>query len=345
MEIPAQTPDFSLKTYNTFGIDASCHSFCQIDSAQNLQNFLQEHPTLQPSDFFVLGGGSNLLLVNDLKKIVLYNQIKGIQLQAAQGNKTIIQVGGGVAWNDLVEWSLMQGLGGIENLSLIPGSVGAAPIQNIGAYGVELKDVFHKLEAISLEDGSIRMFTKDECDFGYRNSVFKKELKALYFISAVYLELTNADHTIHADYGAIQTEMARRSISTPRPADISEIVVAIRKSKLPDPDEIGNSGSFFKNPVVDQQTIMRLNKSFPDLRYYELGNKEFKLAAGWLIEKAGWKGKTIGNVACFKNQALVIVNLGNATGKEIWNHALRVIESVDQMFQVRLEPEVNILGL
>lgn len=335
--------NLSLKPYNTFGIDVRCDEFVEVHDLKSLEHILLSHDYKPAGHYFILGGGSNILLRDRIKKIVLYNQIKGLNIVESKGNETIIAAGGGEIWNDLVMWALANGLGGIENLSLIPGSVGAAPIQNIGAYGVELKDVFYKLDAIHLETAKKRSFYAEECDFAYRNSVFKTALKGQYFITKVYLKLTNSNHILNTSYGAIQQELTDQGILEPGIKDVSNSIISIRRSKLPDPKELGNSGSFFKNPVVSEYQLNQLKSDFPDLRYFPFGERQFKLAAGWLIEQAGWKGKRIGETGCYKHQSLVIVNYGQATGKEVWNHAERVIKSVHEKFGVSLEPEVNIL--
>jgi len=330
--------NFSLKDYNSFGIDVQASSFYSIPSESALQTLLKN--IHQP--IFILGGGSNLLLTKDLTANVLYNQIEGIELVQEDEKTVHIKVGGGVVWDSCVSWAVKRNYGGIENLSLIPGSVGAAPIQNIGAYGVELKDVFVSLDAIELSTGNKKTFNKDDCAFAYRNSVFKNELKGSYFISYVTLELQKQPE-LNLSYGAIKDKLLEQDILNPSIADVSNTVKIIRRSKLPDPAELGNSGSFFKNPVITKSEFDRLEKEFDKLKYYAQKDGTFKIPAGWLIEQCGWKGKRIGNTGSYAKQALVIVNYGNATGEEIELHALNVKKSVYAKFGILLEAEVNIL--
>jgi len=330
--------NYSLKNYNSFGIDVQAAKFYAIRNEQELQTLLKDIS----APIFVLGGGSNLLLTKDLNATVLYNQIKAIEIVQENDTTVQIKVGGGVVWDDCVSWAVEHGYGGIENLSLIPGSVGAAPIQNIGAYGVELKDVFVLLEAIDLETGEKKLFTKKECAFGYRNSIFKSEYKGAYFITYVHLQLQKQP-VLNLSYGAILDKLKEKNIDKPTILDVSNTVKEIRKTKLPDPAEIGNSGSFFKNPVVSKQEFQRLENEFKDLRYYAQEDGKYKIPAGWLIEQCGWKGKRIGNTGSYAKQALVIVNYGGATGDEVEQHALNVKKSVYAKFGILLEAEVNIL--
>ncbi len=330
--------NFSLKEYNSFGIDVNASHFCAIHSEDQLKEILKK--ISQP--IFVLGGGSNLLLTKDLNATVLYNQIKGIE-RVAENEKTIlIKVGGGVVWDDCVSWAVAHSYAGIENLSLIPGSVGAAPIQNIGAYGVEVKDVFISLDAIDLNTGKKVSFKKEDCGFAYRNSVFKNQYKGQFFISYVYLELQK-EAKLNLAYGAIKEKLAEQKISEPTIKDVSDTVKAIRRMKLPDPAELGNSGSFFKNPVISEEEFQRLASEFSDLKYYAQEDGNYKIPAGWLIEECGWKGKRIGNTGSYAKQALVIVNYGDASGEEVEQHALNVKKSVYAKFGILLEAEVNIL--
>ncbi|MCC7245407.1 MAG: UDP-N-acetylmuramate dehydrogenase, partial [Saprospiraceae bacterium] len=257
--------------------------------------------------------------------------------------KVWVTFGGGEIWHDVVLWSIKQNLGGIENMSLIPGAIGAAPVQNIGAYGVELKDVFVKLEAIDM-NGQIREFSKEECQFGYRDSIFKREAKGKYWITSVTLALTPQErHQLNLNYGDIRNTLEKRGIDHPTIADVSQAVIDIRKIKLPDPAVIGNCGSFFKNPETDRSVLERIRQQRPDAPAYDLPDGRVKIPAGWLIEQCGWKGKRVGNTGSYEKQALVLVNYGGATGEEVGQLAWRIIESVEQQFGVRLEPEVNLL--
>ena len=289
----------------------------------------------------ILGGGSNVLLTEDLKGLVIKNEIKGIYKMAETSDEVIIAIGGGESWHGLVMWAVENGLGGIENLSLIPGSVGAAPIQNIGAYGVELKDIFHQLEAIELDTGRMQIFNSNECQFGYRDSIFKNELKGRYFITKVILRLSKI-HQLNTSYGAVSEILMDSNIENPTIRDVSNAVIKIRQIKLPDPAEIGNSGSFFKNPEIEITHFQQLRSLFPNIVFYEISSGKIKIPAGWLIETAGWKGKRVGDVGTHEKQALVLINHGNATGIDILNLANRIQYDVIEKFGISLMPEVNI---
>lgn len=290
----------------------------------------------------VLGGGSNILLTDNVPGLIIKNEIDGIAIAEVSKEETLIEVGGGVEWHDLVLWAIGNDLGGIENLSLIPGSVGAAPIQNIGAYGVELKDVFHSLEAVELATGKVHTFNLSDCNFGYRDSYFKKEGKGKYFISKVRLKLSVRNHELNLSYGAIERTLEEMEVQNPTVQDVSHAVISIRRSKLPDPKEIGNSGSFFKNPELSKEDFNPLFEQYPNIPKYELPNEKVKVPAGWLIEQAGWKGKRFGDIGCHEKQALVLVNYGNGNGKDIWDLAQKIQNSVKDKFGVQLTPEVNI---
>ena len=332
----------SLRQYNSFGLDAHAQLLARITSVEMLQVVLATHPDTPK---YVLGGGSNCLFVEDLVSgLMLKNEIIGKEVIETQDDYTIIKVGGGENWHELVLWCVAQGLGGIENLSLIPGTVGAAPIQNIGAYGVELKDVFEGLEAVDLSTGAIQSFSHADCHFGYRSSIFKSELKGKLFITQVSLRLRHREHRLNTSYGAINSYLEKQEVSDVTIASISEAVIAIRRSKLPDPQEIGNAGSFFKNPEIPRSQFEILQKKFPSIVHYPGSNDLIKVPAGWLIEQCGWKGKRIGEVGCYVNQALVIVNYGKATGQDIRLHAERVQQSVADKFGIVITPEVNIIG-
>jgi len=327
----------NLKKLNTFGLPAMAKQYVEIHSVADLQLFVKtDH-----GDPHILGGGSNVLLTGDVPGVVLKNEIKGVGIEHATDQHSVVWAGGGVVWHELVMWSLQQNLGGLENLSLIPGSVGAAPIQNIGAYGVELKDVFHHLEAVDLATGRFREFSNEECGFGYRDSVFKNEIKGKYFITKVFLKLAK-EPAVQTSYGAIQQVLAEWKTGAPTIQDVSRAVIQIRRSKLPDPREIGNSGSFFKNPEIPVAKFEKLAAAFPSIVSYPLPNGNIKIPAGWLIEKAGWKGKRFGDAGCHEKQALVLVNYGSATGKEIWQLAVQIQDSIKVMFGIELMPEVNI---
>ncbi|MEO1258353.1 MAG: UDP-N-acetylmuramate dehydrogenase [Bacteroidota bacterium] len=328
---------YSLRKLNTFGLDVNAEKFAEFHSEADLQSLL--NAGIRP--IRILGGGSNLLLTENLTGLIIKNEIKGIKIIAETEGEIIVSIGGGEVWHELVLWALENNYGGLENLSLIPGSVGAAPIQNIGAYGVELKDIFQRLEAVSVDSGKIKTFDKEACQFGYRMSIFKNELKGKYVITRVHLRLTKK-HEINIEYGAIRNILTSKKIINPTIQDVSEAVIEIRQSKLPDPEEIGNSGSFFKNPVISKGQFQRLEKENPEVVYYKLENDQYKIPAGWLIEKAGWKGKRMGGAGCHEKQALVLVNHGNATGTEIRNLANKIQYDVMEKFGVGLIPEVNI---
>lgn len=339
--------NISLKNYNTFGIDATASQFASVNSIADLLDILAKK-----SAIFVLGGGSNLLLTDDLNKLVLHVDLKGINIIKETENDILIKVLAGENWHDFVLWCIENGFGGLENLSLIPGNVGTSPIQNIGAYGVEMKDCFHKLNAIEIDTQNTRVFTKDECEFGYRNSIFKNELKGKYIITSVIFKLTKQHHKLNASYGAIQTELEKRKIKEPTIKDISDVVIDIRNSKLPNPKEIGNSGSFFKNPVVSKEQFLELQKKYPQIPFYEIKatqnsklitHNSFKIPAGWLIEQCGFKGKRFGDAGVHKKQALVLVNYGNATGQEIYALAQKIQQTVLDTFGIELAIEVNVV--
>jgi len=289
----------------------------------------------------ILGGGSNILLVSKEIERVLKIDIRGIEEVKEETSHIYVNAGAGENWNDFVQYTLSRNWGGLENLSLIPGQVGAAPIQNIGAYGVELKDVFFELEAYDREDRKVYAFGVNDCKFGYRDSIFKSERKGRYIILNVTFRL-NKTPVLKTSYGAIREELKKMNVKSPSIRDISNAVIAIRRSKLPDPKDIGNAGSFFKNPIVNQEQFLSLSKKYADLPAYPHEDQLVKLAAGWLIEQSGWKGYRKGDAGVHENQALVLVNYGNATGSEILDLSKRITESVLKKFGVALEREVNI---
>jgi UDP-N-acetylmuramate dehydrogenase len=329
----------SLKPYNTFGLSARAKLLARVTDVLGLQRILAD-ASVKKEARFVLGGGSNILLTKDIDGLVIKNEIGGIEMVEETSDSFLIRSGAGVVWHQLVLHAIRNGYAGIENLSLIPGNVGAAPMQNIGAYGVELKDVFHSLEAVEMKSGEVRKFEAEECEFGYRESVFKHKLKGQYIISSVTLRL-NKKPSLNTSYGAIEEELERLCVQSPSIEDVSRAVINIRQSKLPDPNELGNSGSFFKNPVVPTSKYEELKSKHPNIPGYPAGN-ETKLAAGWLIEQCGWKGKVVGNTGSHSKQALVLVNYGNATGVEIFNLSEQIMHSVYDTFGVQLEREVNV---
>lgn len=294
-------------------------------------------------ELFILGGGSNVLLTRDVDGFVLRMNIRGKEIISENNQHVLVRVGAGENWHEFVMHALDQGWGGIENLSLIPGTVGAAPMQNIGAYGIEVESVFDHLRAVNRNDGSVRTFNKEECAFGYRESVFKTTLKNQYIICDVTLRLNKPPHALNTSYGAIQQVLSERNIDNPTIRDVSEAVISIRRSKLPDPAEIGNSGSFFKNPVIPLARYRDLQTEYPEIPGYKVSDNSVKVPAGWLIEQCGWKGHVRDNIGVHKNQALVLVNYGGGKGEDIKKLAQDIQKSVTDRFGIGLKPEVNII--
>lgn len=329
----------SLQPFNTFGIQASSKTFIKIEEEQDLQGLFQAGYFAEP--FFVLGGGSNVLFTKDYEGLIILMANKGIS-HFIEGNHIYVTAKAGVVWNDLVWHCIDHNFAGLENLALIPGTVGASPVQNIGAYGTELMDIFHSCQAFDTHTGTFTAFKNEDCKFTYRDSIFKSTHKGRFIITSVTYKL-GMKSTINRSYGAINAELAKRNIDEPTIKDIAEVVSYIRVEKLPDPSQIGNAGSFFKNPIIRVEIFNKLKQEFPDIVYYPMDVSNVKLAAGWLIESCGWKGKIDGQVAAWKNQALVITNLGNATGSEIYDTSSKIVNDVFQKFHVTLEREVNIL--
>jgi len=330
----------SLKNYNTFGIDVKAKEFLEINTEEELIKVLAVY---KDKPIFIMSGGSNMLLTKNIDALVLHIAIKGIVTNPQLDHSVLISANAGENWHDFVQFCISSDFGGLENLSLIPGYVGSAPIQNIGAYGVELKDNFISCEAIHITTGKKRIFDKKECNFGYRNSIFKNELKGKYIITKATFGLSSKKHVLNKSYGAIENELLERKIINPTIKDISEAVIRIRKSKLPDPSEIGNSGSFFKNPVISTNDFNKIQKSYPDIPHYKVDNSSTKIPAGWLIEQCGFKGKRWGDAGVHSKQALVLVNYNNATGQEILNLSKKIQKTVHEKFNVALETEVNII--
>lgn len=332
--------NFSLRNLNTFGVEAIAKWYTEINTEQDLVELFRDRQW-QDEKKLVLGGGSNMLFTHDYDGLVIKINIRGME-HHVEGHHVYIKAGGGEVWHNLVMYAVNRNFAGLENLSLIPGSVGASPIQNIGAYGVELKDVFYECRAFEIKTGEFKVFSKAECAFGYRDSIFKSEHKGEYIITKVTFRLSTTPK-LNTSYGAIEHELQNRHITSPSLKDISEVVSHIRVSKLPDPATIGNAGSFFKNPVISIEKFKQLESTFPDIVHFSLPEGKVKLAAGWLIEKCGWKGKKVGNTGTWKNQALVLVNHGNATGNEVFALSEEIINSVKTRFNVDLEREVNII--
>jgi UDP-N-acetylmuramate dehydrogenase len=333
--------NISLKSYNTFSIDATAKYFSSFSSLDDLNEILNSRLSTLNSQL-VLGGGSNILLTKNFDGLVLKNEIKGIEVVKEDDDHIYVKTGAGENWHQFVLHCVNNNYAGIENLSLIPGNVGASPMQNIGAYGVEIKDVFHELEAFHRHDKSIERFSLEDCAFGYRESVFKNKYKAQFVITSVTYRL-NKRPSFNTSYGAINLELERIGANELSIQAISQAVINIRTSKLPDPKQIGNAGSFFKNPIISNGQFNELKKSFPNIVAFPSGSDHTKLAAGWLIEQCGWKGFRKNDAGCYSKQALVLVNYGNATGQEIFELSEQIINSVKINFGVELEREVNII--
>lgn len=332
--------DFSLQSLNTFGIAAKTRYFFELTETQQIEPLLNSE-IYQHNQVLWLGGGSNMLLTGDFNGLVVKIALTGRAMEQINEQETLLRAAAGENWHHLVEYAVQNNLGGIENLALIPGNVGTAPIQNIGAYGVELKDCFESLRAYDLQERRFVNFSREECQFGYRDSLFKRDGKGRYLILELSLRLRHRQHQVNTRYGSLRKEL--EAVSKPDIREVANAVIRIRQSKLPDPKEIGNSGSFFKNPVVPLSDYERLRQQFPDIVAYPAGDQKLKLAAGWLIEQAGWKGHRAGDAGVHKKQALVLVNYGEASGKEIEALAIKIQVSVFRKFAVHLEPEVNII--
>lgn len=330
----------SLQPYNTFGIHARATSYCNITNETTLIDVLKNE---KDQALFVLGGGSNILLTKDIDALVLHINLKGIEVVKDVDDTVFVKAMAGENWHQFVLWCLEHNYGGIENLSLIPGNVGTSPIQNIGAYGTELKDVFENCEAINISNQEKRIFKKEDCKFGYRESIFKQDLKGKYIITSVTFRLSKNNHKLHTNYGAIQEHLKALGIKNPTIKDISNAVIAIRQSKLPDPKDIGNSGSFFKNPVISISQFEQLQTNFPEVPFYKVSDTLVKVPAGWLIEQAGFKGKRFNNYGVHNKQALVLVNYGDAKGSDIKKLAKLIQNTVERLFNISIETEVNII--
>lgn len=346
--------NISLKPYNTFGVEANAKYFAEVNSVEELVTLLEEVKTFNHDNtqsltnsptlpLLFLGGGSNLLFTKDFEGLVVKLNLKGISEEMMNETDVIVTAKAGENWHNFVVYCLEKNYGGLENLSLIPGNVGTSPMQNIGAYGTEIKDIFVNCKVLNLETLEVEEFDREKCRFGYRDSIFKQEGRGKYVILEVTFALTTVNHKIKTEYGAIKGELEKMGIQNPTIQDVSKAVIAIRQSKLPDPKVTGNAGSFFKNPTIPKAQFDELQQKFPDIHFYPTGEM-VKVLAGWLIEQCGWKGKQIGNVASNKLQALVIINAtGNASGKEIFDFSAEIINSVKEKFGIELEREVNII--
>jgi UDP-N-acetylmuramate dehydrogenase len=332
--------NFSLKNYNTFGIEAKAKQFVAVHSISELQTVLQE---CRETKKFILGGGSNMLLTKDIDALVIHIDLKGKKVLRQDDDFVWVESQAGENWHEFVLWTLDNNFGGLENMSLIPGNVGTTPVQNIGAYGTEIKDTMVSCEAMKITTQELRTFTNAECHFSYRESIFKQEIKDQFVITSVVFKLTKRNHKINTSYGDILAELTKKEITNPTIKDVSNAVIAIRQSKLPDPKELGNSGSFFKNPILLKSDFEKIHKKFPEMRYFEVSETEVKVPAGWLIEQAGWKGFRDGQIGVHARQALVLVNYGGGTGEQIKALSAKVQASVLEKFGISLSTEVNFI--
>ncbi|WP_162127532.1 UDP-N-acetylmuramate dehydrogenase [Flavobacterium phycosphaerae] len=332
--------NFSLKKHNTFGIEAKARQFVAVHSVEELKTVLQQNLNEKK---FILGGGSNMLLTQDINALVIHVDLKGKKVLKEDDDFVWVESMAGENWHEFVLWTIDQNFGGLENMSLIPGNVGTTPVQNIGAYGTEIKDTFVSCEAMQITTQEMKTFSKEACHFGYRESVFKHEAKDQFVITSVVFKLTKRNHKINTSYGDITKELEKQNVVTPTLKDVSNAVIAIRQSKLPDPKELGNSGSFFKNPIISKTDFEKVHALHPEIPHYIVSETEVKVPAGWLIEQAGFKGKRFGDAGIHKNQALVLVNYGNATGQEILKVSKDIQAAILKEFGITIEAEVNVI--
>lgn len=331
---------YPLKNHNTFGISAFAKEFVQVHTVAQLAETLREN---EGKELFILGGGSNMLLTKDIDALVIHVDLKGREVVSETGEYAHVKAMAGENWHEFVLYCIENDLGGLENLSLIPGNVGTTPIQNIGAYGTEIKDTFVSCEAMEIATQQLRTFTKEECEFAYRESIFKGALKNQYIIVSVTFRLTKTQHKINTSYGDIAAELTKNGVTVPTIKDVSNAVTAIRQSKLPDPKVLGNSGSFFKNPIITAEEFEKAHTLHPEMPHYPVSDTQVKVPAGWLIEQSGFKGKRFGDAGVHAKQALVLVNYGNATGQELLDLSRKVQQTVFDNFGIRIEAEVNII--
>lgn len=329
--------NYPILRYNTFGMDVKTSCFVEYSSVSELQSFLSAKEYSLP--LLHIGGGSNLLFLSDFKGTILHSAIKGIDITEESDEWIDIKVGAGEVWDDFVSYTVSKGFYGAENLSIIPGEVGASAVQNIGAYGVEAKDIILTVHTVRISDSSERVFSNEECRYSYRNSIFKGEMKGQYIVTHVTFRLRKSP-VFHLSYGNISSELEKRNLS-PSLANIRDIIIEVRRSKLPEPEEFGNAGSFFMNPMVSMHKFKQLESEFPDIPHYPVDENTVKIPAGWMIDRCGWKGRNIGPAGVYHKQALVLVNLGGATGKDISCLADEIIKSVYEKFGVDIHPEVN----
>lgn len=331
---------FPLKKYNTFGIEAFAKRYIKVTNLSELEHVLY---TYKSDKLFILGGGSNMLLTQDIDALVIHIDIKGKKVVEENEDYVWVEANAGENWHEFVVWCIDQNFGGLENMSLIPGNVGTTPVQNIGAYGTEIKDTFVRCTAMEIATQQLKTFSRDECHFSYRESIFKQEAKGKYIITSVVFKLTKRHHNINVEYGDIKNQLASKHIENPTIKDVSNAVIAIRESKLPNPKELGNSGSFFKNPIITKDHFNAVQQKFPEIKHFQVSDTLVKVPAGWLIEQAGYKGFRKGDAGVHKNQALVLVNYGNATGQDILNLSKEVQKAVLDKFDIAIEAEVNII--
>ena len=331
---------FPLKKYNTFGIEAFAKRYIKVTNLSELEHVLH---TYKSDKLFILGGGSNMLLTQDIDALVIHIDIKGKKVVEENEDYVWVEANAGENWHEFVVWCIDQNFGGLENMSLIPGNVGTTPVQNIGAYGTEIKDTFVRCTAMEIATQQLKTFSRDECHFSYRESIFKQDAKGKYIITSVVFKLTKRHHNINIEYGDIKNQLASKHIENPTIKEVSNAVIAIRESKLPNPKELGNSGSFFKNPIITKDHFNAVQQKFPDIKHFQVSDTLVKVPAGWLIEQAGYKGFRKGDAGVHKNQALVLVNYGNATGQDILNLSKEVQKAVLDKFDIAIEAEVNIV--
>ncbi|MBV7441434.1 UDP-N-acetylmuramate dehydrogenase [Weeksellaceae bacterium TAE3-ERU29] len=333
--------NISLKPFTTMALDVTANKFLEINSIKDLKEFFSNYKN---EDFYVLGGGSNVLFLNDFKGFILKIDLKGISIESEDDDFVYLKASAGENWHQFVQYTLDKNYGGLENLSLIPGTVGASPIQNIGAYGVEVKDCIEKVEAFNTKTLKLEYFNNKDCKFDYRESIFKRDLKGKYIVTSVIFKLTKKNHKLNVNYGAIKEELNNLgAFENPTIQKVSEAVINIRESKLPNPKDCPNTGSFFKNPIIETEKYNTLHKKYINIPGYPITDKEIKVPAGWLIENTGWKGKRKGNVGVHDKQALVLINPGYGTGEEVYNLSQEIIDSVKNIFGIELEREVNVI--
>lgn len=340
--LPDIKKEFDLHSFNTLGIHAKADRFIEIEHPDQLTE-LTRNGIFESQNYYILGGGSNVLFRDRLQSTVIKISIPGIEEELLENGEVRIQAGAGVNWHELVTYCSKKGYGGVENLALIPGTAGAAPIQNIGAYGVEISDVLEEVEVYDVKLQKFRRMSRQECEFGYRDSIFKRSGKGNAIVTRIFLRLKRENHSPNLSYAVLRSHLERAGLSQPSIMDVYHAVIDIRNSKLPNPATLANAGSFFKNPVIQEKKLEAIQKNYPDIPFYPAGEGKIKIPAAWLIEKMGWKGKRAGNTGTYKHHALVIVNYGGATGREILDFSEQITSSVKENFMIELEREVNLV--